>query len=95
MKTTLSAVISTPTTTNIEIQNISNLDIKIGDYLEIGSEIVRVKETVNNNPISVFRGVLGTRAVEHPINSVVRRIKPTPIEFRRNSILRASGYTFE
>jgi hypothetical protein len=93
--TTLSAVISTPTTTNIEIQNISNLDIKIGDYLEIGSEIVRVKETVNNNPISVFRGILGTRAVEHPINSVVRRIKPTPVEFRRNSILRASGHTFE
>ena len=26
---------------------------------------------------------------------MVRRIKPQPVEFRRNSILRASGHTFE
>jgi hypothetical protein len=93
--TTLSAVISNSTTTSIQLQDISTLDVNIGDYLIIDDEIVRVKETVTGNPISVFRGVLGTRASSHPINSVVRRIRATPIEFRRNSILRASGHTFE
>jgi len=93
--TTLSAVISNATTTNIELQNITSLDVNIGDYLIIDDEIVRVKETVTGNPISVFRGVLGTRASSHPINSVVRRIRAVPVEFRRNSILRASGHTFE
>jgi hypothetical protein len=93
--TTLSAVISSATTSDIEIQDISTLDINIGDYLLIDDEIVRVKTTVTANPISVFRGVLGTRATTHVINSVVRRIRVNPIEFRRNSILRASGHTFE
>ena len=93
--TTLSAVISSATTTDIEIQDIATLDINIGDYLLIDDEIVRVKETVTTNPISVFRGVLGTRSTTHVINSVVRRIRVNPVEFRRNSILRASGHTFE
>jgi hypothetical protein len=93
--TTLSAVISSATTSDIEIQDISTLDINIGDYLLIDDEIVRVKTTVTTNPISVFRGVLGTRATTHVINSVVRRIRVNPVEFRRNSILRASGHTFE
>jgi hypothetical protein len=93
--TTLSAVISSATTSDIEIQDIATLDINIGDYLLIDDEIVRVKTTVTANPISVFRGVLGTRATTHVINSVVRRIRVNPVEFRRNSILRASGHTFE
>ena len=93
--TTLSAVISSATTSDIQIQDISTLDINIGDYLLIDEEIVRVKTTVTANPISVFRGVLGTRATTHIINSVVRRIRVNPVEFRRNSILRASGHTFE
>ena len=93
--TTLSAVISSATTSDIQIQDISTLDINIGDYLLINEEIVRVKTTVTANPISVFRGVLGTRATTHIINSVVRRIRVNPVEFRRNSILRASGHTFE
>jgi hypothetical protein len=46
-------------------------------------------------PIYVFRGVLGTRAVNHAIGSVVRRIRVNPIELRRHSIMRASGHTFE
>lgn len=93
--TTLSANILSATTTNIEITNITDLDIKIGDYLLIDEEIVRVKTTVTSNPITVFRGALGTRATTHSINSVVRRINCRPIEFRRNSIIRASGHTFE
>jgi hypothetical protein len=96
--TTLSALIPDALTDQINIQNIENLDIKIGDYLVIDEEIVRVKTTIPStptNPIYVFRGVLGTKAVSHSVNSVVRRIYANPIEFRRHSIIRASGHTFE
>ncbi len=93
--TTLSADILTASTQSIEISGIANLDINIGDYLLIDEELVRVKSTVTGNPITVFRGILGTRATTHTINTVVRRVKCRPIEFRRNSIIRASGHTFE
>ena len=96
--TTLSALIADATIDQINIQGIGNLDINIGDYLQIDDEIVRVKTTVSStptNPIYVFRGVLGTRAVAHAINSVVRRIYANPVELRRHSIIRASGHTFE
>ena len=77
------------------VLNIAETDINIGDYLLIDEEIVRVKTTVTENPITVFRGVLGTRATTHVINSVVKKITARPVEFRRNSIIRASGHTFE
>ena len=93
--TTLSAPILTASTTSIQITNIENTDINLGDYLMIDEEIVRVKTTVTSGTISVFRGVLGTRATTHAINAVVRRIHCRPVEFRRNSIIRASGHTFE
>ena len=93
--TTLSSAILTATETEIDILNVSDTDINIGDYLVIDEEIVRVKTTVSSNPIEVFRGVLGTKAVTHNLNSVIKRIRCLPIEFRRNSIIRASGHTFE
>jgi len=93
--TTISAAISDAVTTSIQITGLSNLDINIGDYLSVDEEIVRVKTTVTGTTITVFRGVLGTRATSHVINSVIRRINCRPIEFRRNSIIRASGHTFE
>ena len=96
--TTLSALIPDAITDQINIQNVENLDINIGDYLVIDDEIVRVKTSVAStasNPIYVFRGVLGTRAVNHAINSVVRKIRVNPVELRRHSIMRASGHTFE
>jgi hypothetical protein len=96
--TTLSAQISNTNTDQIEITNIQDLDINIGDYLSIGNEILRVKTTITgtpSNPIYVFRGVLGTKASTHTINSVVRKVRPLPVEMRRHSILRASGHTFE
>jgi len=82
----------------INLLNVQNLDINIGDYLVIDDEIVRVKSNVPStptNPVFVFRGVLGTRAVNHALGSVVRRIRIDPIELRRHSIMRASGHTFE
>ena len=93
--TTISSSILTATTSDVDILNITDTDISIGDYLMIDEEIVRVKTTVTGNPVKVFRGVLGTKAVPHDINSVIKRINCRPIEFRRNSIIRASGHTFE
>jgi hypothetical protein len=96
--TTLSALVPDAIIDEINLLNVANLDINIGDYLVIDDEIVRVKSNVPStpaNPIFVFRGVLGSRAVNHAIGSVVRRVRVEPIELRRHSIMRASGHTFE
>jgi hypothetical protein len=96
--TTLSALVPDAVIDEINLLNVANLDINIGDYLVIDDEIVRVKSNVPStpaNPIFVFRGVLGSRAVNHAIGSVVRRVRVEPIELRRHSIMRASGHTFE
>jgi hypothetical protein len=100
LTTTLISAITDSSTEEVVLQGIENLDIKIGDYLLIDDEIVRVKTTVPNNisiesPIYVFRGVLGTKATRHDNGSVVQRIYPLPVELRRHSISRASGHTFE
>jgi hypothetical protein len=96
--TTLSTIIPNETVDQINILNVQNLDINVGDYLMIDDEIVRVKTAVPStalNPIYVFRGVLGTIPTSHQIGSVVKRIKISPVELRRHSIIRASGHTFE
>ena len=70
----------------------------IGSYLQVNSEIMRVsKRTLGSGgtTIEVLRGVLGTRNDTHKRYSHLKKIKPLPIEFRRPSILRASGHTFE
>ena len=94
VSTNLSADVTGPTVSTITIP-VSGLDLRVGDYLEIGSEIVRVKTTVTSNVVSVYRGVLGTPSSAHASGSTVRRIKPFPVELRRHSIIRASGHTFE
>lgn len=81
--------------TTVQILNVEDLGLKIGDYLEINDEIVRISATVVGNPIQVFRGSLGTQSTIHLSGSLVRKVTPLPIEFRRYSILRASGHTFE
>ena len=76
--TTLSSGIANAVTTNVSLTGVANLGLKIGDYLAIDDEIVRIKTAPANpatNPIEVFRAVLGTRAVSDT-GSVVRRIKP-------------------
>ena len=74
-------------------------DLKIGDYLRVNDELMRIKQTVSrvatDTTIKVFRGVYGSVADTHPVGSVVKRVKFYPLEFRRNSIIRASGHTFE
>ena len=93
--TTLSAAVTTATTDEISITNVGNFNFNIGDYLRIDDEIVRIKTTVSGNPVGVFRGVFGTIATTHAIGSVVKKIRIRPIEFRRTSISRVSGHTFE
>jgi len=92
--TTISSAV-TATDASIAINNVTNFDFNIGDYLQIGNEILRVKSAVTGNPVSVFRGLLGTNQSSHNSGDVVKRIKPSPIELRRNSFIRASAHTFE
>jgi hypothetical protein len=47
------------------------------------------------NEISVLRGSLGSTKQNHSSGSLIKKIKPIPIEFRRPSIIRSSGHTFE
>ena len=85
----------TSTGTTLELENLATLGLKIGDYLQIDDEIVRIRRSVVGSTVQIFRGVLGTQSSPHSVESVARKIIATPIEFRRNSILRASGHTFE
>ena len=71
----------------------------LGSYIQVDNEIMRVSSSTlsgsGNNELSVIRGVLGSNKETHDNNSLVRKIKPLPVEFRRPSIIRASGHTFE
>ena len=71
----------------------------LGSYIQVDSEIMRVVSSTlsgsGTNEISVIRGVLGTTKATHDNGSIIKKIKPLPIEFRRPSILRSSNQTFE
>ena len=99
LTTSLSAAISNSTTTTVSLTNQSsgNNDINIGDYLIVDNEMMRVKTTVadGDSSVTVFRGVMGSKADSHVINSVVRKVSVEPVELRRHSLIRASGHTFE
>jgi len=71
----------------------------LGSYIQVGSEIMRVADSsllgAFNNQIKVIRGALSTRVSSHDNGSVIKKINPVSVEFRRPSIIRASGHTFE
>jgi len=71
----------------------------VGSYIQIDNEIMRITGSTltgpSNNQITVIRGSMGTIKENHSLGSMIRKIKPVAIEFRRPSILRASGHTFE
>ena len=67
----------------------------LGSYIQIDNEIMRITSNPSDSSIVVIRGVLGTRPTNHVSNSLIKKIKPLAVEFRRPSILRASGHTFE
>jgi len=93
--TVISSEISNTTTDEINIRNVTDFNFQIGDYLRVDDEIVRIKTTVGTNPVRVFRGLMGTRPTTHLDESVIKKVNVAPVEFRRNSIIRASGHTFE
>ncbi len=93
--TATSGISTTATTISVSsLGGLVSLRIPLGSYIQIDNEIMRVSQT-GNTTINVLRGSLGTRQESHKINSLIRKIKPIAIEFRRPSILRASGHTFE
>ena len=71
----------------------------LGSYIQVDNEIMRVRKKsldgTNFDNLVVIRGALGTNIAPHDAKSVIRKIKPLPLEVRRPSILRASGHTFE
>ena len=95
--TTLNAAVSTKTGTSIELTNSFNSGVQQGNYVQIDEEIMRIATVPvgGTDAVTVLRGQLGTRRNTHVDGSVVRVIDPIATEFRRNSILRASGHTFE
>jgi hypothetical protein len=48
-----------------------------------------------NNELTVIRGALGTVQTTHTGGTLIKKVQPRGIEFRRPSIARASGHTFE
>ena len=97
--TSISGSIANAVVDTISIANLDVFasDLKIGDYLKIEEELVRIKNTVSpgSGSVTVFRGVLGTKASAHGVFTLIERVKPFPVELRRHSIIRASGHTFE
>jgi len=71
----------------------------LGSHIQIDDEIMRiVSSTLGgtfNDEFTVIRGALATLQSTHEIGSLITKIKAISIEFRRPSILRASGHTFE
>ena len=71
----------------------------LGSYLQVDGEIMRVASDslsgLNGDEITVIRGSLATKATSHDENSLIKKVKIPSIEFRRPSIIRASGHTFE
>jgi|TARA_B100000073_G_scaffold147532_1_gene121450 hypothetical protein len=69
---------------------------KLGDYIQIDGEIMRISGAFSSPAtITVIRGYFGTQKTSHTNGSRIKKIKPIPVEFRRPSIIRASGHTFE
>jgi hypothetical protein len=82
-------------TTPIVITNADTAGFQIGDYFQINDEIFRIKETVTGSALLIFRALFGTPRQDHAVGSAIKKIKITPVELRRNSIIRASAHTFE
>tara|TARA_B100001109_G_scaffold60125_1_gene48828 strand:- start:5357 stop:10618 length:5262 start_codon:yes stop_codon:yes gene_type:complete len=91
------------TDTSFPVQHASGIGtanrFQLGDYLEIGNEIVRVSSTglggAGNDSFSVLRGQMGTIPKSYPIGTPLKKMNILAVETRRPSILRASGHTFE
>lgn len=95
VRSSLTAAVSSTTASTISVNNAIYLGLEVGDYLQINDEIFRIRVSVSSDVIQVYRGLLGTSRSTHVSGSIVTRIHPKPIEFRRNSITKASAHKFE
>ena len=72
---------------------------ELGSYIQVDDEIMRITSNKlsgsGSDEVFVIRGSLGTLQQSHAAGSLIKKITPKPIEFRRPSIIRASGHTFE
>ena len=102
--TLTSAVNNNPATVTLEVDlpssGIGTMSrFPLGSYIQIDNEIMRVASSTlsgsSSNKLTVIRGALGSDRSAHDVNSLIRKIDPIAVEFRRPSILRASGHTFE
>ena len=97
---TLASAIAKADTT-IELTTTTNAisRFELGSYVQVDDEILRISNNQlfgsGTDELQVIRGSLGTSAVAHDNGTLVKKIKPLAIEFRRPSIIRASGHTFE
>ena len=82
----------TQTTVNFIVADLYGL--QKGDVIQVNAEIMLVTK-ISGGEIYVKRGLFGSRPVTHESGSGIKGIRVIPIEFRRNSIIRASGHTFE
>jgi len=69
----------------------------LGTYIQVDDEVMRVASSTLTgvNKITVLRGVFASNVGIHSDTSLIKKIRPVPVEFRRPSIIRASGHTFE
>jgi hypothetical protein len=93
--TVLGAQYTTGSSGDLTIPNAVALGFNLGDYLLIDNEVFRIDTAVTSDTVSVLRAVLGSPRQTHATGAVVRKIHVRPVELRRNSIIRASGHTFE
>ena len=92
----LAAALTDPTLNTLTVTNALHMGWDVGDYIVIDNEIMRINQTVaSDTAIGVFRGLFGSEKQSHPLGSIIRKVRFKPVEFRRNSIQRASGHTFE
>jgi hypothetical protein len=81
--------------TPFNIVNAAITGLKKGDYIESNGEVMRIKGNIDSDFVNVYRSQFGTDKKQHPVGSIIRKINVIPVELRRNSIIRASGHTFE
>jgi len=89
----ISTTVDAPITSTDTVLTLTSTEgFSKGDYIIIGSEIMRFS---SDNINSVLRGQFGTVNTSAPVGSTIKKIEVLPMELRRPSILRASGHTFE
>jgi len=97
-------LVSTVSTNQLKVSTINSgistvKRFPLGSYIQVDNEIMRVSSSTlsgtNNDEITVIRGVLGTPQETHANGSLIKKIRPYPVEFHRPSYVRASGHTFE